>query len=72
MLIVATILAIVFRIKENDIVYPLVFVWAFIGIGVQNLSNAPLVAYSAFFLATIVFVIAIFGKRKQLTFLYVR
>jgi translocator protein len=36
MLIAATLLAVIFMKKEDDWVYPLVFVWAFIGIGVKN------------------------------------
>lgn len=56
MLFVATILAIVFRVKYNDWLYPLVFVWAFIGIGVQNGSNESAVSYTAYALAAILFI----------------
>lgn len=51
MLAVATALALVFRIRNNDWVYPLVFVWAFIGIGVRNMENDPNVAFAAYFAA---------------------
>ncbi|WP_314733330.1 tryptophan-rich sensory protein [Anaerobacillus sp. CMMVII] len=35
MFLVATVLALFFRIQKSDVAYPLVFVWAFIGIGVK-------------------------------------
>ncbi|MFC0562079.1 TspO/MBR family protein [Halalkalibacter alkalisediminis] len=69
MLIVASALAIFFRLQKGDVAYPLVLIWAFIGIGVNNLSTYPFVSFVAFFLATIVFVYGIFGKRKQITVL---
>lgn len=65
MLFVATIVALTFRIRESDFVFPLVFVWAFIGIGIRTLTISPIVAYSAFILATVIFVGALFGKQKQ-------
>ncbi len=67
MLIVASILAVVFRLKKGDMFYPLVFVWAFIGIGVRNLADYPVVAFTAFFLSTIIFVYALFGNRNKIT-----
>ncbi|WP_117170165.1 TspO/MBR family protein [Paraliobacillus sediminis] len=66
MLIIATLLAVLFRLKEKDIAYPLVFVWAFIGIGIRNSSEYSLVAYTAFFFAAVVFLIALFGRQKHL------
>ncbi|MFC0525851.1 TspO/MBR family protein [Pontibacillus salicampi] len=55
LLIVATVLAITFLKKEKDWVYPLVFVWAFIGIGVKNMNaDLPLVVYSSYLLAGII------------------
>ncbi|MCD8500970.1 MAG: tryptophan-rich sensory protein [Bacillaceae bacterium] len=48
MIIIATILAAIFLIKEKDVAYTLVFVWAFIGIGVRNFTGYPVVAYTAF------------------------
>lgn len=67
MLFIATVLAALFRLKEKDIAYPLVFVWAFIGIGIRNLSAYSLVAYAAFFFAAVVFIIALFGRKKTFT-----
>lgn len=71
MLLIATGLANLFRLREKDAVFPLVFVWAFIGIGVENLTSYPLVSYTAFFLATIIFVISFFGKNKRIFIAYV-
>lgn len=70
MLFIATLLAAIFRLREKDVVYPLVFVWAFIGIGIKNLSEYPFIAYAAFFFATVVFVIALFGRKKHLTLMF--
>ncbi|MDC7286166.1 hypothetical protein NXH56_09430, partial [Bifidobacterium thermophilum] len=36
LLLIATVIAIIFTIREKDFIYPLVFIWAFIGIGVNN------------------------------------
>ncbi|GGM41231.1 hypothetical protein GCM10011351_29270 [Paraliobacillus quinghaiensis] len=65
MLFVATVLAAIFRLKERDVAYPLVFVWAFIGIGVRNLSDYPTVSYAAYFCAAVVFIVALFGLKKR-------
>ena len=51
MLAVATTLALVFRVKNDDWVYPLVFMWAFAGIAIRNMDNAPNVAFAAAFAA---------------------
>ncbi|KMM35872.1 TspO/MBR family protein [Guptibacillus hwajinpoensis] len=69
LLLVATILALVFLKNENDWVYPLVFVWAFVGIGIKNQNaDVPLVVYSSFTLAAFIFIITIvytFKSRKS-------
>ncbi|RLQ93078.1 tryptophan-rich sensory protein [Falsibacillus albus] len=64
MLLVAAWLSLFFRSKENDWVYPLVFVWAFIGIGVRTMEKEPMVAYTAYGLAFVIF-IGIFLLRKK-------
>lgn len=56
MLLVATALALLFMRRQRDYVYPLVFVWAFVGIGVKNQGTASLVAYAAFLLAGIILI----------------
>ncbi|ARI78731.1 TspO/MBR family protein [Halobacillus mangrovi] len=66
LLIVATFLALIFMNTQKDWVYPLVFVWAFIGIGVKNQdADVPLVVYSAYILAAILLVITVIFAFKQ-------
>lgn len=67
MLFAASMLAIVFCFVKRDSVYPLVFVWAFIGIGVNNLASYSVVAYTAFVLATIIFIFSIFRKKVAIS-----
>ncbi|CAH0279285.1 hypothetical protein SRABI96_03928 [Peribacillus sp. Bi96] len=59
LLIAATILAFVFASKNRDWCYPLVFVWAFIGIGIRNGAAYPIISDTSFILAAITFIIAI-------------
>lgn len=60
LMIAATILALYFLKFENDWVYPLVIVWALIGIGVKNqASNVPTVVNTANILAIIIAVATI-------------
>ncbi|MGE7595365.1 TspO/MBR family protein [Peribacillus frigoritolerans] len=59
LLIAATILAFVFVGKNRDWCYPLVFVWAFIGIGIRNSSAYPVITDISYILAAITFIISI-------------
>lgn len=64
MMFVAAILAITFRIRNHDWLYPLVFVWSFIGIAVKNsdLGNGiPIFAYS---LAALIFIVSIYPWKR--------
>lgn len=65
MLVVATLLAIWFNMANRDRVYPLVFVWAFIGIGVKNMESYSNVSYVAYSLAAVIFVITLLFKGKK-------
>jgi translocator protein len=65
MLIIGTILAILFTMKNNDILYPLVFTWAFIGIGVKNAGSYPALAFTAYALAAIVAISALILKKMR-------
>lgn len=67
MLFVATLLALWFRFAENDWIYPLVFVWAFIGIGVKNMEDHSTVAYVAYALAAVIFLITLLGGKIKKT-----
>ncbi|KUP09116.1 membrane protein [Bacillus coahuilensis p1.1.43] len=67
LLVVGTLFALFFTKKENDFVYPLVFVWAFIGIGVKNQEVEPVVAYTSFILAGVILIGMgyLFAKRSE-------
>ncbi|MGP4069480.1 TspO/MBR family protein [Halobacillus sp. B29] len=66
LLIIATLLAFYILITKNDWVYPLVFVWAFVGIGVQNQdADVPLVVYSSYIFAALILVVTVFFALKQ-------
>ncbi|MFZ0368830.1 MAG: TspO/MBR family protein [Halobacillus sp.] len=66
LLIIATLLAFYILITKNDWVYPLVFVWAFVGIGVQNQdADVPLVVYSSYIFAAVILVVTVFFALKQ-------
>lgn len=63
LLVVATLLAVWFRISQADWIYPLVFVWAFIGIGVKNIEDYSNVAYVAYALAAVILVMTLLGGK---------
>ena len=65
MLAVAALLAIVFKFRNRDWLYPLVFVWAFIGIGVRNAEDYSTVSYIAYGLAAVIFIAAIIPQKKR-------
>lgn len=67
MLIVATFLSVVFRIRNHDPLFPLVL-WAFIGIGIKNVENFPIVTYVAFVLVGLILLMIIFGNHKRVEF----
>jgi translocator protein len=50
-LLFAAVLAIWVTISKKDWLYPLVFVWAFIGIGIKNAGEHQGFAYTAYILA---------------------
>ncbi len=54
------------RYKESDWVYPLVFIWAFIGIGVQNEGGESAVVFTAYVLSVVIFIgLFVFRKKKK-------
>ncbi|KOR77317.1 hypothetical protein AM232_01600 [Bacillus sp. FJAT-21352] len=59
LLITATILTFVFAGKNRDWCYPLVFVWAFIGIGIRNSDANPVITDISYILAAITFIVSI-------------
>ncbi|MGG3915220.1 TspO/MBR family protein [Rossellomorea vietnamensis] len=64
-LIVPTVLAFWFRISQHDLLYPLVFVWAFIGIGVKNMAEHSTYSYTAYALAVIILIFDLVYKRTR-------
>ncbi|WP_374055606.1 TspO/MBR family protein [Rossellomorea sp. FM04394] len=64
-LFVATVLAFWFRIGQHDMLYPLVFVWAFIGIGVKNMAEHSTYSYTAYALAFIILIFDLVYKRTR-------
>ncbi|CQR45991.1 hypothetical protein BN1058_00234 [Paraliobacillus sp. PM-2] len=67
MLVVAALLAIWFRWTQRDIFYPLVFIWAIIGIGIKNQEAFPIVSYFSYGIAVIIF-ISLFIRKKERIF----
>ncbi|MGE7765243.1 hypothetical protein [Peribacillus sp. NPDC096540] len=67
MMIAATILAFVFAVKNRDWCYPLVFVWAFIGIGVWNSTPYPAITTLSYILAALILILSftIFIKKNR-------
>ncbi|WP_285768564.1 TspO/MBR family protein [Peribacillus sp. SI8-4] len=59
LLVAATILAIVSSGKNRDWGYPLVFVWAFIGIGIRNDASYPVITTSSYILAAVILIISV-------------
>lgn len=65
MLVIATLLAFYFTNKNNDRFYPLVFVWAFIGIGVKNAASYPSVSTTSYMLAAIILIGIFFSLARK-------
>ncbi|GAE92083.1 hypothetical protein JCM21714_1064 [Gracilibacillus boraciitolerans JCM 21714] len=57
MIIIATGLALLFLWREKDIFYVLVFIWAFIGIGIKNNAEFNEVAWTAYACALFLFIV---------------
>jgi len=70
LLIAATWIALYMLIVQKNPIYPLVFVWAFIGIGVRNQDmNEPLVEYGAYFFAVVIFLsVIVYGFSQRWKF----
>ena len=59
-LIIATLIAILFTLINNDILFALVFIWAYIGIIIQN-SLSPIILRSTFIMVIILLVSIIYN-----------
>jgi translocator protein len=66
MLLVATLLALYFTYKNKDLIYPFVFVWAFIGIGVKNSASHSVVSITSYVLSAVILIgVFLSLNRKQ-------
>ncbi|WP_053344343.1 hypothetical protein [Peribacillus butanolivorans] len=65
MMIAATILAFVFAVKIRDWCYPLVFFWAFIGIGVRNSTLYPTITPLSYILAVLILIFHHFHQKNR-------
>lgn len=66
MLAIATLLAIWFRWSQRDPLYPLVFIWAIIGIAVKNHPTYPLISYVCYGMVIILFISLFFRKKDRM------
>ena len=64
LLVVGCILAILFTIIRNDIVYPLVFIWGYIAIAVQN-KDINSIIYTGSATCVIIIIGIIYGKLRN-------
>jgi translocator protein len=64
-LLVAAVLAVIVRVSQKDWLYPLVFVWAFVGIGMKNLEEHGAYAYTAYTLAIVILLITLFYRKTR-------
>jgi translocator protein len=58
-------LAVFFRFKQRDWIYPLVFVWAVIGIGVNNQDQHPILSSLSYSVALLIFLAVLFLRPKN-------
>lgn len=65
MLVIATLLAVYFQYKNKDRIYPLVVIWAFIGIGVKNAAAHPTVSTASYILSAVILVTILFGLFRK-------
>jgi translocator protein len=65
MLIVGSVLALFFTFKNDDFIYPLVFVWAFFGIGIRHMGDIDIIANTSFSLAVLLLLFIIWRASKR-------
>jgi len=65
LLIVSLGLATWFRYSQSDVIYPLVFIWALIGVGIENQDRSSLVSSTAFIVVGIIFVMIFVARKKK-------
>ena len=65
LLVLGAVLAILFTITRNDILYPLTFVWGYIGILVQN-KDITSIFYVAIGMCVVIVIGIIYGKMRNI------
>ena len=63
-LVVGCVLAIIFTIIRNDVVYPLVFIWGYIAIGVQN-KGITSILYTSIAMCIVIVIGIIYSKIRK-------
>ena len=63
-LVVGCVLAILFTIIRNDVVYPLVFIWGYIAIGVQN-KGITSILYTSIAMIVVIVAGVIYDKIRR-------
>lgn len=63
-LVVGCVLAIIFTIIRNDVVYPLVFIWVYIAIGVQN-KGITSILYTSIAMCIVIVIGIIYSKIRK-------
>ena len=63
-LVVGCVLAILFTIIRNDVVYPLVFIWGYIAIGVQN-KGITSILYTSIAMCIVIVIGIIYSKIRK-------
>jgi translocator protein len=61
----AAFFAIFFALKNKDVIYLMVFTWAFIGIGVKNAASNPAVSYTAYALASVISIVVLIILKNE-------
>lgn len=64
LLVLGCVLAILFTIMRNDILYPLAFVWGYIGIGVQN-KDIKSILYTSIAMSVVIVMGIIYGRIRN-------
>lgn len=65
LLLVALLLATWFRYTQRDLIYPSVFVWALIGVGIENQERAEAVAATSFIVVGVLLVMMFVARKKE-------
>lgn len=65
LLVVGCLIAVLFTIIKNDILYPLVFIWGYIAIGIEN-KNIKSVLYTVVTMCTVIAIGIIYNKIRQI------